>query len=32
LTEIEDEVIAPDYETLGLMSSVDQLAIEEKQP
>jgi len=29
LKEIEDEVIAPDYETLGLQSSVEQLTIAE---
>jgi len=32
LKKIEDEVIAPDYETLGLISLVDRLAVEEKQP
>ena len=30
LKEIEEEVIAPDYETLGLKSSVEELSIEEK--
>ncbi len=30
LREIEDEVIAPDYETLGLVSNPDQLALAKK--
>jgi len=31
LKEIEDEVIAPDYETLGLVSNPDQLKLEESK-